>query len=1063
MFCDLVGSTALSTQLDPEELRELIRAYQRVSAEVISRLGGYIAQYLGDGLLVYFGYPTAHEDDAARAVRAGLEILTVLQQAPPLTSRLNHAPLHIRIGIHTGQVVISDVGERERAEQLALGETPNLAARIQGEAAPDTILLSAMTHQLVQGLFECWELGFHQLKGFTTPFLLYQVERESAARSRFDVAVQRGLTPLVGREHEVGLLTERWERAKQAEGQVILLSGEPGIGKSRLARVMRERTKPDGALRLTLRCSPYHQNSAFHPVIDLLQWQLQFLREDAVAEKVRKLERAAKHLGAMQLKDSLPMTEVIPLIASLLSLPHPQEYPPLHLSPQRQKQKIQEAFVAWLVKEAERRPLFCTWEDVHWADPSSLELLNLLIDQAPTARIYLLLTFRPEFTPTWGLRSHLSQLTLSRLGRGHATQMIEHILGGKSLLPATVQQIITKTDGVPLFVEEFTRMVAESDPAAQQSNPSALPSFDIPTTLRDALMARLDRLATAKEIAQLGAAIGREFSYELLLSVSPWDEATLQRGLSQLVEADLVHQHGLPPQVRYVFRHALIQDVAYQALLKSQRQYYHQKIAQLLEERFVDIKETQPELLAHHYTEAGLIAEAIPYWRKAGERAGQRSAYTEATSHLKRGLALLATLPESSARTQQELLLHIALGAPVHALKGYAAPEARTVYTRARELCRELGDPPQLSPVLWGLWIFHVMHREFDIAKDLGRQLLQLAQRVGDPDLFLPAHHSLWTTFVFHGDLTSAQVHLDQGLRLYTPEQHHEQTFLYGGHDPGVCCRVHAGFALWLRGYPDQALQKSQEAVALAQRLAHPHTLAWASSAAAMVHLFRQEKVLAQEQAETTMTFAKEQQFPIWTLHSTIVRGWALAAQGQGESGVAQIREAMASYQEAGAELWQSQFLALLADAYGRTGRIEEGLVALADGVTIADTSGEQFYLAELHRLQGELTLQKARARNLELGISSTAPQTSNRKSQVPRVVEQEAERYFHKAIEIARRQQAKSLELRTAMSLGRLWKEQNKRMEAQQLLGEISSWFTEGFDTADLQQANLLLTELRN
>jgi class 3 adenylate cyclase len=634
MFCDLVGSTALSEQLDPEDLRKVVRAYQESCTEVIRRYDGQIAQHLGDGLLVYFGYPAAHEDDAQRAVRTGLEILAGLQllnaRLPStIRAQLPH-PVQVRIGVHTGLVVIGEIGSSEKREILALGETPNLAARIQGQAEPDTVVISGATYRLVQGLFDCQDCGPQELKGISTPLPLYHVVRESAAQSRFEVALRTGLTPLVGREHEVGLLAERWERARQGEGQVVLLSGEPGIGKSRLVQELKEQLEHEGATRIEFRCSPYHQNSALYPIIDHLQRLLQFTREDSPTTKLEKLQHTLSHYRFLQ-------ADTLPLLASLLSLPHPEGAPPITLSPQKQKQKTQEALVAWIVEEAEKAAVYCAWEDVHWADPSTLEVLTLFLDQVPTTWLLALLTLRPEFTPPWGNRSHLSQMTLSRLGRSQIEAMVERVTGGKALPAEVMQQIVAKTDGVPLFVEELTKTVVEAmreqvtgnglqghgSVGAQHAAPVPL---TIPSTLQDSLMARLDRLGPAKEIAQLGATLGREFSYEILQAVSPLDEETLQQGLKQLVEAELVYQRGLLPQAHYLFKHALIQDTAYQALLKSTRQQSHRQIAQVLAERFPETVETQPELVAHHYTEASLSAQAIPYWQRAGQRAIARSA-----------------------------------------------------------------------------------------------------------------------------------------------------------------------------------------------------------------------------------------------------------------------------------------------------------------------------------------------------------------------------------------------------------------------------------------------------
>ena len=562
----------------------------------------------------------------------------------------------------------------------------------------------------------------------------------------------------------------------------------------------------EGTTRIEFRCSPYHQNSAFYPIIDHLQRLLQFQREDTPQSKVTKLQQV---LTAYR----FPQADTLPLLAALLSLPHPEGMPPLTLSPQKQKQKTQEALVAWLMEDATRAAVYCAWEDLHWADPSTLEFLTLFLEQLPTARVFSILTFRPEFTPPWGAHSYLSQLTLSRLRRPPWKRWSSNVTSGKALPVDVVQQIVAKTDGVPLFVEELTKTVVESGLLREADGHyelrSPLPPLAIPSTLQDSLMARLDRLAPVKELAQLGATLGREFSYDLLHAVSPLDESSLQQGLRQLVEVELLYQRGLPPQATYLFKHALIQDTAYQSLLKSKRQQYHQQIAQVLEARFSDIKETQPELLAHHYTEAGLIEQAIPYWQQAGQRASQRSAHVEAISHLTKGLELLKTLPDTPERAQQELTLQIALGAPLQATKGFGAPEVERVYARARELCQQVGETPQLFPVLCGLWLFYTARAESQTARELGEQLLSLAQSVQDSALLLQAHHALWTTSFFLGEFALAREHAEQGMTLYDLQQHRSHAFLYGGHDPGVCGRGFEAWASWHLGYPDQALKEN--------------------------------------------------------------------------------------------------------------------------------------------------------------------------------------------------------------------------------------------------------------
>jgi class 3 adenylate cyclase/predicted ATPase len=1038
MFCDLVGSTTLSEQLDPEELRKVVQAYHQVSTEAIARFDGQVAQHLGDGLLVYFGYPVAHEDDAQRAVRAGLAIVGAMQE---LSQRLNvqlPRPLQVRIGIHTGLVVVGEVGSGAKREHLALGETPNIAARLQGLAAPDAVVISGATHRLVQGLFECQDRGLQEIRGLSTPLSLYHVVRESAAQSRFEVAVTSGLTPLVGREQEVGLLGERWERVKEGEGQVVLLSGEAGIGKSRLVQVLKEQVSEESRTRLECHCSPYYQNSAFYPLIDLLHRAFQFKRDDAPDVKLRKLEGALELYG-------FALPEVVPLFASLLSIPLSDRYAPLTLTPQKQKEKIQQAVLAWSVKESEKQALLWVWEDLQWIDPSTLEFLGLLINQGPTARILTLLTFRPEFTPPWALRSHLTQLTLSRLPRKQIEAMVERVTGGKGLPAEVLQQVVSKTDGVPLFVEELTKMVLESGLLKKENGHYALsgplPSLAIPATLQDALMARLDRLAAVREVAQLGATLGREFPYELIQAVSPVEEAKLQEALAKLVEAEVLYQRGLPPQASYLFKHALIQEVAYQSLLKSKRRQYHQQIAaQVLEERFPEIKEAQPELLAHHYTEAGLTAQAIPYWQSAGQKAIQCSANREAIVHLTKGLELLKTLPDTPERAQQELMLQLTLGVPLMITKGWAAPEVEQLLARDRELCRQLGETPQLFPVLRGLHSFYVMRAEYAAARELGEQRLTLAQSAQDPAFLLEAHHTLGQILLFLGEFAQAQVHLSQGVALYDPQQHSSHAFLYG-YDPGSSCLSYEAMTWLLLGYPDRGMEKLREALALARKLSQPASLAIVSTNAAVFHQCRREASLTQELAETIIAISTEHGLAEPLAIGNLQRGWALAEQGRGEEGIPELRQGMAAYRATGSDMVWPWMLALLAEAYAKMGQTEEGLTAVAEALATVNRTKEGIYTAELHRLKGALTLQSS-VQSLESRIK-------------------EAEECFWKAIEIARQQQAKSWELRAAMSLSQLWQQQGKKNEARQLLAEIYGRFTEGFDTKDLQEAKTLLEEL--
>jgi TOMM system kinase/cyclase fusion protein len=1035
LFCDLVDSTVLASRLDPEDLREVVRAYQETCAKVIARFEGHIAQYLGDGLLVYFGYPQAHEDDAQRAVRSGLGMVEAMAQ---LNARLEHArgvQLEVRLGIHTGQVVVGEIGGGARHEQLALGETPNVAARLQGLAAPNTVVTSAATYQLLGGFFACQSLGTPPLKGVAQALEVYQVRYESTARTRLEAAGSTGLTPLVGREPEVAQLLERWAQVKDGLGQVVLLSGEAGIGKSRLVQVLTEQVATEPQAWLTpCQCSPYYQNTALYPMIDLLERvTLRFEREESSQQKLNKLEGFLVQYG-------LPLAEAVPLFAALLSIPLGADYASLDLSPEQQKQKTLHALLTILLRIAAQQPLLLVMEDLHWVDPSTLEFLSLLVDQGPTARILALLTFRPDFNPPWAGRSHLTQVTLPRLPRRQAVEMAGRVARGKALPPEVIEQVVAKTDGVPLFVEELTKTVLESGMLQEQAEhyelTGPLPPLAIPTTLHDSLMARLDRLAAVKGLAQLGATLGREFAYELLQAVSPWDEDTLHRGLHQLVEAEFLYQRGLPPQATYVFKHALIQDAAYQSLLRSTRLQYHQRIAQVLIARFPEIAETQPELVAYHYTEAGLSVQAVRYWQRAGQRAIERSANLEAIGHLTKGLEVLKTLPETVEHREQELVLQTTLGPALIATKGYAAPEVAETYTRARQLCQHLDEPHQLFPTLRGLWNYYNVRAELQTAHALGEQLLTLAQQVQDTAMLMAAHRALGTTLFMLGAVAAAHTQFAQGIALYNSHQHRAAAFLFG-EDVGVTSLSRDSWTLWYLGYPDQAWARSQAAVTLAHQIAHPLSLSFALGEAAVFHQFRREGPAAQAHAEAALHLTTDQGFPHWRAYSAILHGWALAHQGEVKEGIEQLHQGMMARRATGAALGRPYFLSLLVEAHGATGQPEAGLTALTEAFTLVETSGECWYVPELYRLKGTLLLQQSPDHHVE------------------------AEVCFHQAISIAQSQQAKSWELRAATSLARLWQQQGKREEARQVLGDVYGWFTEGFDTADLQEAKALLETL--
>jgi TOMM system kinase/cyclase fusion protein len=1038
MFCDLVDSTALSERIDPEDLRAVLRDYQAVCAKVIRRFEGYVAKYLGDGLLVYFGYPQAHEDDAMRAVHAGLGIVEAMERLNARIQQERGVKLDIRLGIHTGLVVAGDMDRSENLEERAIvGAAPNIAARIQSFAEPNTLVISEATHRLIQGYFQCLDIGDVPLKGISQPIPLYRVLYASVARSRLDVAGSKGLTPLVGREREVARMLEAWHQARAGNGQALVISGEAGIGKSRLVQKLKEHVARDTQSWLTeCRCSPYQQNTALYPVIDLLERVvLEFDRDTRQEEKLGRLEGFLVQYG-------LPLEETVPLLASLLSIPLNDAYAPLDMNPQRQKQKTLEALLTLLLERAARQPVLFVVEDLHWADPSMLEFLDLALTRVPTARLLAVFTHRPEFIFQPSARTRLDYMMLTRLPHEETEAMVHSVTGGKALPSEVLDQIVRKADGVPLFVEELTRTVLESGLLREREDryelTGPLPSLAIPATLQGSLMARLDRLSAVKMVAQLGAVLGREFTYELIRAVSPLDEATLQRELAALAESGLLFQRGAPPQATYVFKHALIQDAAYQSLLKSVRQQFHQQTAKALVEQFPETAQNSPELLAHHYTEAGLTASAIPYWQQAAQRAIHRSANLEAIAHLGRALELLATQPDTSERAEQEMALQLMLGTAWIAIRGYSAPEVEHAFTRARELSGVLGEAHKAFPALWGLWAYYVVRADFKTAQELGQEMLALAESRNDAELLLEVQPVLVHNYFWTGDFETARAHAEQGISLYDMKRHRAHAVAYG-QDPGVVCLSYLSWILWLLGYPDQALARSREAIRLATDswLGHAYSLGYALAFAAFFHHFRQEPEAARERAEAAIALAAEHGFPIWLADGDMIRGWALAAQGQAEEGMVQLQRGLDAWEMAGAKLCRTQQLALLAESLGRSGRTQEGLDAIADSLAMARETGESHFLPELHRLRGTLLL------SLD---GSNAEQ---------------AEACFRQALESARGGGAKSWELRATTSLCRLWQAQGKADAAREMLTGILCRFEEGFGTPDLLEARALLDTL--
>lgn len=1019
MFCDLVGSTALSEKLDPEDLRELMAAYQSVAGAVIERLNGHVAQYLGDGIMAYFGWPAAHEEDAEQAVLASLELIEAVKDVA------TQEPLRIRIGIATGPVVVGETGAGDASvPKAAVGETPNVAARMQGLAGPGEIVIAPTTRQLVGGAFDYEDLGEQAVKGIADPMHAWRVVRASAIEGRFEARTMGGLTPMIGRESEIALLLERWAEAIDGEGQVVLLSGEPGIGKSRIIQVLQERLASLPHTLQRYQCSPTYRNSAFYPVINQLEHAVGLERDDTPESRLDKLE-------ALLGQRTENVAAAAPLFASLLSLSQ-DRYPPLDLSPQLRKEKTFEALAEHTIGLARHEPVLMVVEDAHWIDPTTLDLLSTIIDRLQEAAMLLVITYRPEFEPPWGSYSHVTLHSLNRLSRQQGARIVAKVPGGETLPPEVLDQILAKTDGIPLFVEELTKTVLETGHGAAGSTAA------IPATLHDSLMARLDRLESGKEIAQIGACVGREFSHALIAAVAQDDVSDLNDALTRLIDADLLYRHGRPPDATYSFKHALVQETAYQSLLKRRRQPIHGRIADALQSQFGEIVEAKPELLAHHLTEAALIDQAIPYWQLSGERAVQSSANVEAIAYFTKALDVLNTQADTLERSRQELSLQVALAVPLAATTGFASAEMEQVYKRALELCEQVGETPQLFPVLYGLWDFYLVRAEYKAAHSEAEQLLNLVQDAGDSGLLLEAQRATGATLYYLGEFVSAREHLEAAMALYDPEQRRAHVALYR-QDPGVACLSYSAWNLWCLGYPDQALERMHQTITLARESLHPFSLAWALNFTCRIHEFRRDGEAAQQHAEAVIALATQQGFTYWLAWGTVMRGWALSVQGRAGEGVAQIREGIDAIRSTGTEIARSQDLGLLAGAQCMAGQVEEGLATVAEALAFVAQTEERHFEAELHRLQGELTLQ------------------ANEQSQ-----RSQAEACFQQAIEIAQHQQAKSWELRASTSLARLWHEQNKQAEAHHLLSEIYNWFTEGFDTVDLQDAKALLQELR-
>jgi class 3 adenylate cyclase/predicted ATPase len=1033
MFSDLVGSTALSARMDPEDLREVISAYQKCVAEVVRRLGGFVAKYLGDGVLVYFGYPEAHEDDPERAVRAGLELITEVSALKTSVS------LQTRVGIATGLVVVGDlVGSGEAQERGIVGETPNLAARLQGIAEPNTVVIAEGSRRLLGSLFELEDLGAKDLKGIAGPVRAWAALWVSSLESRFEALHAAGLTALVGREEEIELLLRRWSRAKSGEGQVALLSGEAGIGKSRLTAELLERLAAEPHTRLRYFCSPQRTDSALYPVIGQMERAAGFAHDDTPQARLDKLDAL--------LAQTSTTAQDAALFAEMLSLPNDGRYPALALSPEQRRQRTLDALVARVEALARQNPVLMIFEDAHWTDPTSLELFGRTVDRIRTLRVLLLVTFRPEFEPPWIGRAHVTALTVNRLTKHEIGAMIDRVVGNKLLPVSLHQDIVERTDGIPLFVEEMTKAVLEAESEGKVQRTAAAvssPIVAVPASLHASLMARLDRLGPVKEVAQIGAAIGREFSHALLAAVVRKPEAELGSALNHLIAAGLLFQQGVPPHATYLFKHALVQDAAYGTLLREPRRALHARIADTLESQFAESAENQPELLARHCTEAGLIEKAAGLWGKAGQRSLARSALVEAAEQLTRALGQIASLPAAPALRREQIKLQVALINTLFHVKGYAAPETKAAVEQARLLIEQAtamgeapGDPLLLFSVLYGLWVANLVAFNSAVFVDLATQFLSLAEKQGMTGPLMLGHQMVGISLQSTGDITGGRIHYDQAIARYDPAQHCQLATRFG-QDSKVVNLSRRSAALWLLGYPEAALSDAEHALTHAREIGHAASLMYTLGHGLLARYQCGNYANATAVFNELVALAEEKGTLFWKGFGMMNQGCVCALSGQPSDAVRMITSGLAAQKLTGATLWMPFFLSYLARAYAELGNFEEALHSIGEAITTVETTKEKWCEAEVHRTAGEITL---------LALEPDAAQ---------------AEVHFRHALAVARQQQAKSWELRAAMSLARLWRDQGKQQQARDLLAPVYKWFTEGFDTLDLKEAKALQEEL--
>jgi class 3 adenylate cyclase/predicted ATPase len=1028
LFSDLIGSTALSARMDPEDLRDVISAYQKCVAETVRRFDGFVARYMGDGVLVYFGYPQAHEDDAERAVRTGLELIKAV------TALASPVPLQTRVGIATGLVVVGEeIGSGASQERGIVGETPNLAARLQAIAEPNMVVIADGTRKLLGNLFELQDLGPQDLKGIAGPAQAWAALRARSVESRFDALHMSDLTALVGREEEFELLLRRWARAKSGEGQVVLLSGEAGIGKSRLTAALLEGLAGEPHTRLRYFCSPQHIDSAFYPITGQMERAAGLAHDDPPQARLDKLDAL--------LAQSSTSAEDAALFAEMLSLPNDGRYPALTLAPQLRRQRTLDALFAQIEMLTRSDPVLIIFEDAHWIDPTSLEALGRTVDRIRTHRVLLMVTFRPEFEPPWIGRPNVTALTINRLGQRDIDLMIDRVIGNK-LIPDDIRQdIVERTDGIPLFVEEMTKAVLEAKSQSALEHTVALvpsPAMAVPASLHASLMARLDRLGPAKEVAQIGSAIGREFSHALLASVVRKPEAELALALDRLIQAGLLFRQGVPPHASYLFKHALVQDAAYGTLLRGPRRALHARIAETLEQQFAETAERQPELLARHCTEARQIEKAAGLWGKAGQRSLARSALVEAEAQLSRALGQIATLTATPALRREQIELQVALITPLLHIKGYAAAEtkaaaeqARLLIERAEALGEPLQDPLLLFSVLYGFCVASYVAFNGDMLRELAAQFLALAEKHGATFPRVVGHRLMGISLQTTGALAESRAHFDRAIALYDAAEHRALAGRFG-QDAQVANLSTRSWVLWSLGYPEAALADIDKALSDAREIEQAGTLMVALSFAMTTYILCGKYAAANPLVDELIALAGEKGAVQWKAWGMMNRGCVTGLTGKAL--VDAIASGIAEWRSTRATVYMPLHLSILAKAHADLGQFDDAWRCIGEATTAIEATKETLFEAEVQRAAGEIVL--------------LSPEPDAAK----------AEMHFDRALAVARAQQAKSWELRAAMSMARLWRDQGKRDAARDLLAPVYGWFTEGFDTRDLIAARALL-----